>query len=386
VFEGDKLLRVPGPTPVPDRVALAAARPMLWHRSPEFVELFKRVEARLKALFETKGDVLIIAGSGTAAMESAVANLTSPGEEVIVLSGGKFGERWLEIAQAFGAKPVELKYPYGRGIEPDALDECLAKHKDAKVVYATQNESSTAVLNDIEALAKVARAHDALLVVDAVSSLGGTPLPMDAWGVDVVVTGSQKCLMLPPGLAFVGIGERAWEKAKAARGHRYYLDWKQYQKAAKNAESPYTSAVSLMYALDESLAMMEAEGAEARFARHRLMREMVREGLRALGFTLYVEDRWASPTLTAATGGGVDPEALRKAVRKKTGVTFAGGQGELKGQIFRIGHMGAATPLDMVTTIAAVEMGLAELGASVTFGRGAGRALEVWKSWQSRCW
>jgi len=382
VFDGDKLLRVPGPTPVPSRVALASARPMLWHRSPEFVELFRRVESRLKALFETEGDVLIIAGSGTAAMESAVANLTSPGEEVVVLNGGKFGERWLELAHAFGAKPIELKYPYGQGVEPDALDRVLAQNPGAKVVYATQNESSTAVLNDIEALAKVARAHDALLVVDAVSSLGGAPLPMDAWGVDVVVTGSQKCLMLPPGLAFVGVSPRAWEKARASRGHRYYFDWSRYKKAAQNAESPYTSAVSLMYALDESLAMMEEEGKEARFERHRLMRAMVREGLRALGFTLFVEDRWASPTLTAATGGGVDPEALRKAVRKKTGVTFAGGQGDLKGKIFRIGHMGAATPLDMVTTLAAVEMGLAELGAPVAWGRGAGRALEVWKSWQ----
>jgi len=339
------------------------------------------VEARLKALFETEGNVLIIAGSGTAAMESAVANLTSPGEEVIVLSGGKFGERWLEIARAFGTNPVELKYPYGQGIEPAALDECLAKHRSARVVFATHNESSTGVMNDIEALAKVTQRYGALLVVDAVSSLGGAPLPMDAWGVDVVVTGSQKCLMLPPGLAFVGVGKRAWEKAEEARGHRYYLDWKQYQKAAKNAESPYTSAVSLMYALDESLAMMEEEGAQARFDRHRLMRAMVREGLRALGFTLYVEDRWASPTLTAATGGGVDPEELRKVVRKKTGVTFAGGQGELKGQIFRIGHMGAATPLDMVTTLAAIEIGMAELGVPVTMGRGVGRALEVWQSW-----
>ncbi|HLS89894.1 MAG TPA: alanine--glyoxylate aminotransferase family protein [Limnochordia bacterium] len=382
MFAGDKLLRVPGPTPVPDRVARAAARPMLWHRSPEFVELFRRVEAGLKRLFETESDVLMIAGSGTAAMESAVANLLSPGEEAIVLNGGKFGERWLELVQAFGARPREVKYAYGQGADPEALDAALSQHPSAKVVFATHNESSTAVLNDIEALAKVARAHGALIVVDAVSSLGGTPLPMDAWGIDVVVTGSQKCLMLPPGLSFVGVGPRAWEKAAESKGHRYYFDWKQYRRAAKNAESPYTSAVSLMFALDESLAMLEEEGAEARFDRHRLMRDMVRAGLKELGFTLFVEERWASPTLTAAYGGGVDPDELRKVVRKKTGVTFAGGQGELKGRIFRIGHMGAATPLDMVTTLAAIEIGLAELGADVTFGKGVGRALEVWKSWR----
>ena len=216
-------------------------------------------------------------------MESAVSNLTSPGEEVIVLNGGKFGERWLELVQAFGARPCEVKYPFGRGVEPDALDEALAKHPNAKVVFATQNESSTAVLNDIEALAKVTRERNRLLVVDAISSLGGTPLPMDAWGVDVVVAGSQKCLMLPPGLAFVGVSKRAWEKAEASRGHRYYFDWKQYQKAAKNAESPYTSAVSLMFALDESLSMLEEEGAEARFERHRLMRAMIRGRARGFG-------------------------------------------------------------------------------------------------------
>lgn len=355
---------------------------MMWHRSPEFIQLFQRVEAGLKALFETSGDVMIIAGSGTAGMESAVANLLSPGEECLVLSGGKFGERWVEIVQAFGAEPVVLNYPYGSAVDPGAVADMLDRHPDARVVFATQNESSTAVLNDIEAIARVAKERERLLVVDAVSSLGGTPLPMDAWGVDVVVTGSQKCLMTPPGLAFVAVSEAAWEKAKSAQASRYYLDWALYRKAARTSESPFTSAVSLMYQVDEALNLLAQEGAEARFARHRLMRAMVREAMAALGFPLFVADEAASPTLTAARGGAVDAEALRKAVLAKTGVIISGGQGELKGEIFRIGHMGAATPLDMVTTVAAVEMGLAEVGGPVKFGVGVRRAMEVWQTWR----
>lgn len=381
-FNGDKTLRVPGPTPVPDSIARAASRPMMWHRSTEFVELFRRVEAGLKSLFETQSDVLMIAGSGTAGMESAVANLLSAGEKALVLSGGKFGERWIEIVTAFGAVPVVLEYPYGTAVRPEAVAEALDREPSIEVVFATQNESSTAVLNDIQGIAQVVKSRGRILVVDAVSSLGGTPLPMDEWQVDVVVTGSQKCLMLPPGLAFVGVSEQAWEKARASKGHKYYLDWQLYQKAAATSESPFTSAVSLLYQMDESLKMLAAEGADARFRRHRLMRDMVRAGLTALGFPLYVEEAHASPTLTAARGGSVDVEKLRRAVAAKTGVILAGGQGELKGEIFRIGHMGAATPLDMVTTLAAIEMGLAEIGQPVEMGRGPGRAMEVWQSWR----
>lgn len=382
MFSGDKLLRIPGPTPVPERIASAIAQPMIGHRSSEFVKIFKEAQEGLKRLFVTSSDVLVMTGSGTLGMESAVANLLSEGEPCIVAVGGKFGERWFEIAKAFGARPVVVEYPYGEGLEPAAFGKALERHPEARVAFVTQNESSTAVLNDIRELAAQARKAGVLLVVDAISSLGGAPLPMDEWGVDVVVTGSQKCLMLPPGLAFVAVGERAWSKARESKGRAYYADWFRYQKALKGGETPYTPAVSIVRGLRESLLMLEEEGAERRHRRHELMKEMVRAALRALGFRLYVSDRWASPTLTAAAGGGVDIEAMRKAVRERTGVVLSGGQGELKGEIFRIGHMGAATPLDMVATIAAVEMGMEAVGAAGrTLGAGTAAAMEVWRSW-----
>lgn len=383
MFSGDKLLRIPGPTPVPERVISAIAQPMIGHRSSDFVKIFKEVQEGLKRLFVTSSDVLVMAGSGTLGMESAVSNLLAPGEPCVVAVGGKFGERWVEIAEAFGARPIVVEYPYGEGLEPSVFEQALKDHPEARTAFVTQNESSTAVMNDIRGLAAKARAAGVVLVVDAVSSLGGTPLPMDEWGVDVVVTGSQKCLMLPPGLAFVAVGERAWEKAKARANAKgaYYADWFRYQKSLRGGETPYTPAVSLVRGLQESLCMLEEEGAERRFKRHQLMKEMVRAGLAALGFRLYVSDRWASPTLTAASGGNVDIEAMRKAVKERTGVVLSGGQGELKGEIFRIGHMGAATPLDMVATLAAVELGMEAVGARGVLGRGTTAAMEVWRSW-----
>lgn len=381
MFEGDRLLRVPGPTPVPDRVVRAGSRPMLYHRGAEFVEIFERSVARLKKLFETEGDVFILAGSGTLAMESAVANLVAPGDEAVVASGGKFGERWVELVEAFGGRPVVVDYPYGRGVEPEQIAEAMERHPRAKVVFATHNESSTTVLNEIERIAKVVRERGGILAVDAVSSLGGAALEMDAWGVDVVVSGSQKCLMLPPGLAFVAVNARAWERSRAVSASRYYADWRRYREAQAKGQTPYTPAVSLIVALDEALTMLEEEGKKARLDRHRLMMTMVREGLKALGFELYVEERWASPTVTAATGGGVDVSQLVKAVKARTGVVLSGGQGELKGKIFRVGHMGAVSPLDMVSTLGAIELGLASLGKAPRLGAGTGRALEVWSEW-----
>lgn len=355
---------------------------MIGHRSSEFIKIFKQAQEGLKRLFGTSSDVLVMAGSGTLGMESAVANLLVPGEPCIVAAGGKFGERWIEIAEAFGARPIVVEYPYGEGLEPSAFGRALKEHPEARTAFVTHNESSTGVMNDLRGLAKEARKAGVLLVVDAVSSLGGAPLPMDEWGVDVVVTGSQKCLMLPPGLAFVAVGERAWAKAEESGAKSYYANWFRYRKALQGGETPFTPAVSLVRGLNESLLMLEEEGDERRFSRHELMKAMVRAALSALGFQLYVSDRWASPTLTAAAGGGVDIEAMRKAVRERTGVILSGGQGELKGEIFRIGHMGAATPLDMIATIAAVEMGMEAVGAGRTLGTGTGAAMEVWRSWQ----
>ena len=379
-------LRIPGPSPVPPRVVRAASRPMVNHRGAAFRELYKQVTSQMRDVFQTSGEVMLITGSGTAAMEAAVVNLVSPGEKMLALVGGKFGERWAEIGRAFGAEVIELRYDWRRGADPAELSARLAADPDIVAVFATHNESSTGVLNDIEGLSRArelgGRRHKALLVVDSISALGGAPLPMDAWGVDVVVTGSQKCLMLPPGLSFVALGQAALERLEQVTTGRYYLDLRAYRKAAAAGESPYTPAVSLVFALQESLAMLAEEGLEKAYARHRLMRDMVRAGVKALGLPLYTDERWASPTVTAVEGApGLDVEAFRRLVLREFGVELAGGQGQLKGKIFRIGHMGYAGPLDMIAALAAVEQGLAKSGFPVQLGAGVAAAQEVWSRW-----
>lgn len=378
VFAGDRNVRLPGPSPVPDRIVRAISQPIIGHRSDVFRKIFRSVVANLKELFETEGDVYIFSGSGTLAMESAVANLLAPGDTCVVGTCGKFGERWIEIAEAFGARPVAVTSPPGTGVSAEAVAQALDAHPDARVLFTTQNESSTAVINDVAALAEVARARDVLIVVDAVSSLGGAPLSMDAWGVDVVVSGSQKCLMLPPGLAFVAVSPRARDRVKAD-GCRYYADWRRYAKSFEGGETPYTPAVSLIFGLEEALKILEEEGRNARHQRHVLMRDMVRAGAVALGLTPFVDQPVASPTVTAVTSSSIDLEALRKIVRAETGVVLSGGQGELKGKIVRIGHMGAATPMDMVATLAALELGLSRMGVEVAPGAGTEAAMKVWR-------
>ncbi len=362
------------------------SRPMINHRGPEFKELLARLVERLKGLFETRSDLVLLTGSGTAGMEAAAANLISPGDRVLVLVGGFFGRRWVEIARAFGAEVEVYEYPWHSGADPEEVARRLRERPDIQLIFATHNESSTGVLNDIEAISRCRSeaGSPALLVVDSVSGLGGAPLPMDAWGVDVVVTASQKCLMAPPGMAMVAASPAAWERAARARSPRYYLDLRAHRELQEKGQTPWTPALSVMFALDESLALLEREGAPARFARHRLMRDMVRAGLQALGMELFVADRWASPTVTAVRPPeGVSGDELRRVVSRELGVVLSGGQGPLAGQIVRVGHMGYATPIDMVAAVAAVEMGLRRLGARVQIGRGVAQAEEVWARWAS---
>lgn len=379
-------LRIPGPTPVPPRVTRAAARPIFNHRGPRFHRLHREVTAGLKRVFETAGHVALLTGSGTAAMEAAVANMINPGDKVLVLVGGVFGGRWGKIARAFGAEVVEYHYDWSQGADPARVAEYLAQEPGIAAVFATHNESSTGVMNDIEAVAKArvdAGRREVLLIVDSVSGLGGAPLRMDEWGVDVVVTGSQKCLMVPPGLSFVAWGPGADQRLEKTANHRFYFDLRAYKASAERGETPFTPAVSLVAALGEALKLLEEEGLEASFERHRLMRDMARAAMKALDLTLFTEDRWASPTVTAVLApDGVDVGSFRAVVRDRFGVELAGGQGDLKDRLFRIGHMGYAGPLDVVAAVAAVEQALKAVGRPVRLGAGVAAAQEVWAAWE----
>lgn len=377
----DHKLRIPGPTPVPPQVVRAMSKTMISHRGTEFRALMGEVQEGLRYVFQTKNECLIITGSATAAMEATVASLVSPGTPALAVVAGKFGERWGSLLKAYGAKTHILDVPWGEGVEPDVLAAAL-RQNPAEVVYLTHNESSTAVRQDIAAAAKVCHEAGALVVVDAVSSLGGAEFLTDAWGVDVVVAGSQKCLMLPPGLAFVAVSEAAWQRMAKQTSPRYYLDLARYRKSAAGNETPYTPAVSLFLGLQESLQMIKAEGLENIWERHKLMQQMVRKGIAALGLELFVQEKYASPTVTAiAAPAGVDADAWRKAISQRTGVVLSGGQDKLAGKIFRVGHMGWASPLEMLSTLAAIEIGLSTAGVQLQRGAAVAAAEEVWQTW-----
>jgi len=373
MYPDQRQLRIPGPTPVPHQVLRASAQPMINHRGSEFKELMFSVLERLKRVFQTQNTILAITGSGTAAMEAAVANLVNPHDPVLALVGGTFGERWAKICKAYQAEVHILEYPWGEVIDPQAIADYLQRHPQIKAVFATHNESSTSVLNDLAAIGKVVREYGPLLIVDAVSSLGGADLQTDAWGIDVVCTASQKCLLSPPGLAFISLSQRAIEFIANVQTPRFYLDLQQYISMLAKGEPPFTPNIANFFALDEALRIIESEGLSAIFQRHYLMRDMIRAGIRALGLKLLVDDRWASPIITAVMPETMDVPRFIADLKQHYGVELAGGQGKLAGKIFRIGHMGYSTPLDMLTTLAAIETKLGQYGAAVA------AAEQVWK-------
>lgn len=367
-----KQLRIPGPTPIPHQVTAASASPMANHRGPEFKPRLTAVLERLKPVFQTKNTVLGLTGSGTSAMEAAVSNLINPGDPVLVLSVGVFGDRWAQICRAFQAEVHVLEFSWGEGVDPDAVTDYLSRHPGITAVFATHNESSTGVINDLAGIGAVLAGSDSLYIVDAVSSLGGVDLKTDEWGIDVVCTASQKCLMAPPGLAFISLSERAVERMKQVSSPRFYLNLQAYIDMLARSETPYTPNIPNFYAVEAALDLIEAEGLAQIFARHILMRDMVRAGFKALGMELLVEDKWASPTVTAVKPGFDDINSFVSDLRDRYGVELAGGQGRLSGQIFRIGHMGYAGPLDMLTALAAIET---KLGL---FGKATAAAEQVW--------
>jgi len=369
-------LLAPGPTPVPPEVLLAMAEPVIHHRTPEFEALFAEARRRLQWLFQTERDVLILAASGTGAMEGAVVNTCSAGDRVLVVRGGKFGERWAEICQAHGLTVIPLEIPYGQAVDPADVAVLLRTDPRIVAVFATHSETSTGVLHDLEALAAIVRQTPALLVVDAITSLGVVDLPMDAWGVDVVVGASQKALMLPPGLAFAALSERAWAAAERARLPRYYFNFLTERKAQAKHQSAWTPAVSLVAGLKAALGLLQAEGLPAIFSRHERLARATRVAVTALGLTLFAER--PSPAVTAVKAPeGVDGEAIVQTLRERHGITIAGGQGSMAGKIFRIATLGYADSFDVLTGIAALEFTLAELGYPVRLGDGLRAAQEV---------
>jgi aspartate aminotransferase-like enzyme len=374
-----RYLMTPGPTPAPPEVLAAIGQPVIHHRGPDYRQLYGDSLGRLREVFRTEQEVLLFSGSGSGAMESAVANLCSPGDPVLVVSSGYFGERWAAIARAYGCELDHLRYSWG---EIPSADDGAARlrEREAAAVFFTHSETSTGVVIDPQPFAAAAREAGALSVIDAVSSLGAVPLETDAWGLDVVASGAQKALMTPPGLAMVAASEAAWVRSAGATSPRYYWDWERTRKGQATLDAPVTPPVSLVAGLNVALQLLLKEGLETAFDRHRRLGRACREGLKAMGLELSSPDDDSSAVVTAARAPeGVDSGELVLLLRDRHGVTLAPGQGELKGKIFRIGHIGYYDVFDITTALAAVELALVELGAPVERGVAVTRALEAFE-------
>jgi serine---pyruvate transaminase len=373
-------LMTAGPTPLPPAVSQVMAEPMLYHRAPAFVEVYTRALERLKLLFQTANEVQVFAASGTGAMESAVANLTRPGEPALVASCGNFGERWAKLCDAYGAETVHWATDWGRKVDPAELDRRLGEHEGVEVVFTTMSETSTGVVNDVRELTEVAHRHGALIAVDAVSAIGAVPLPQDDWGVDVVVSGSQKALMSPPGLGFASANEAALAHAAASPGRRFYFDWERTVSGQRKdpPDSPFTPAVGLIRALDVALGLIVEEGLDAVYDRHRVLGRATREATRALELdTLGDPDDNANVVTAIALPDSIDGAKVPKLMRDSFGITIAGGQGHLKGKIARIAHCGYFGAFDILVTVAGLEMTLRELGYELELGAGVAAAQRV---------
>jgi aspartate aminotransferase-like enzyme len=378
--ENKLMLMIPGPTPVPENVLLALAKHPIGHRSGEFSQIMADVTANLKWLHQTQNDVLMLTVSGTGAMEAGIINFFSPGDRVLVVHNGKFGERWAEVAKAFALDVQEVTAPWGQPIDPNAVKSALEADsaQAIKGVIVTHSETSTGVINDLETINKHITAHGALSIVDAVTSLGATNVPIDDWGLDVVCSGSQKGFMIPPGLGFVTVSPKAWAAYKTAKLPRYYMDLGKYSKDAAKNTTPFTPPVNLIFALQAALKMMKAEGLENIFARHHRQMHATRAAIMAMGLPLYAPSGHGSPAITAVAPTTVDAEQIRSLMKKKFDIVLAGGQDALKGKIFRIGHLGFVSDRDILTAIAALEATIIELGhTGTTPGAGVAAAAQV---------
>ncbi|MGD1118772.1 MAG: alanine--glyoxylate aminotransferase family protein [Dehalococcoidales bacterium] len=350
-------LRVPGPTPCPPEVLKALAWQMVNHRGPEFHQMLTDVTEDLKKVFQTKNDVLLLTGSGTGGLEASIVNTLSPGDKVLSVSIGVFGDRFASIAKTFGADVVNLKVEWGKAADPDAVKKALKENPGVKAVLITHNETSTGVTNDLNALSKVVKDAGKLLIVDAISSMSSINLPTDKWGCDVVISGSQKGWMVPPGMAFASVSEEAWKAKAAAKMPCFYWD---FTRAKKNydekKENPWTPAISIVYALTVALKMMLKEGIDNIFERHARVAQMTRDGVKKLGLPLFADEKYASNTVTAVgIPAGLDGKKFRQVLREEYKVVLAGGQQTLDGKIFRIGHLGMVNEKDVKEILTAME-------------------------------
>src|ERR671930_1425693 len=370
-------LMTAGPTPVPPAVSQAMAAPMLYHRAPAFDELYERVLGKLPSVFRTSNDVLAFAASGTGALESAVANLVRPGDRILVGAAGKFGERWIQLGEAYGAEVVRYEPGWGERLDPAEIDRLLTENAGVEVVFATLSETSTGIVHDIQAIAEVVNRHGAILAVDAVSGLGAAELRQDEWGIDVVVAGSQKALMCPPGLGFASVSQRALDYVASRPGGRYYFDWTRTANSQRKGDSPFTPAVGLFMGLDVALDLIEEEGLGDVMARLQLLARATRAGAAGIGLDLFGDPDDRSTVVTAielpeTIDGAKVPGALRK-----LGITANGGQNQLKGRILRIAHCGYFGAFDILTSLSGLEMVLSDLGHEVELGAGVGAAQQV---------
>lgn len=370
-------LLTPGPTPVPSEVLLGMAEPIIHHRTAEYEKIFAQVRQGLSALFQTEQGVLTLTSSGTGAMESAVINLLSAGDMVLVVSGGKFGQRWADICQAYQVEVKTIEVEWGQAVDPQSVAKALEDDSRIKAVFTTFSETSTGVAHDVKTIAGIVAKHPAVLVVDAITALGVMEMPMDDWQLDVVVTGSQKALMMPPGLAFIALSEKAWKLADSSRLPKYYFNLKKEKKAQGKNQTAYTPAISLVIALRKALALIEKEGLDEVHRRHQRLAEATRAAVLALGLELLAPQS-PSPALTAVKiPQSIEVSALRGLLSKKYGVAIAGGQDHLKGKIFRIAHLGYMSTFDVIIAISALEMALGELGYPVQLGSGVKAAQEI---------
>ncbi|MDP2939265.1 MAG: alanine--glyoxylate aminotransferase family protein [Candidatus Omnitrophota bacterium] len=371
-------LLTPGPTPLPPQVMETLARPIIHHRTPQFQAILKEATENLKYVFQTNNDIFIFASSGTGAMEAAVCNFLSPADSAITVEGGKFGERWSELCTAFGIKSIPIKVEWDSSVEPKDIEKLLKSDKNIKAVFTTLCETSTGVNHDIKAIAQVVKNTDAVLVVDAISGLGVLDLQTDNWCVDVVVSGSQKGLMLPPGLSFISVSQKAWKLIETSRCQKYYFSLKAAKKAWDSVDTPFTPAIGLIIALNESLKMIKKEGLANIFAYYKKLAKATREAAKALGLKIYAKEGCSSDALTAIeVPDGIDAEKMVKTMRDTYQVTIAGGQAELKGKVFRIAHMGYINEFDILTAISCLEKVLKEMGYNFQLGQGVAAAQKV---------